>query len=71
MTRVFGHVEGVSIGEVFLIRDLASEAGVHRPTQAGISGGDSDTPLLFCSRERSKRTSDKLNGNDRLEREER
>jgi predicted restriction endonuclease len=36
--RRFGHVPGASVGQVFRRRTDASSYGVHRPTQAGISG---------------------------------
>ncbi len=36
--RVFGHVEGVEVGQVYSNRILLAASGLHRPTQAGISG---------------------------------
>ena len=36
--RIFGHVPGYPIGSSFLSRAGLSKAGVHPPTQAGISG---------------------------------
>lgn len=36
--RVFGHIEGFPKGSTFESRQYLSECGVHRPTQAGISG---------------------------------
>lgn len=38
MPRIFGEIEGVNVGDVFESRRELSEAGVHRPLQAGISG---------------------------------
>jgi putative restriction endonuclease len=40
--RIFGEIEGVSEGAEFPTRKALSEAGVHRPTQAGISGGEDE-----------------------------
>jgi putative restriction endonuclease len=37
--RIFGHIEGYSEGSMFESRRHLSQCGVHRPTQAGISGG--------------------------------
>jgi putative restriction endonuclease len=37
--RIFGHIEGYSEGAIFESRRHLSQCGVHRPTQAGISGG--------------------------------
>ena len=37
--RVLGHIPDFAEGYCFESRKLLSEAGVHRPTQAGISGG--------------------------------
>jgi putative restriction endonuclease len=39
MPRLFGEIPGVVEGTHFLSRADAAEAGVHRPRQAGISGG--------------------------------
>ena len=36
--RIFGHIPGVVVGTVFPDRRALSQSGVHRPTQAGISG---------------------------------
>jgi putative restriction endonuclease len=36
--RVFGHIPGIPPGKMFSSRQELSGAGVHRPTQAGISG---------------------------------
>ena len=36
--RIFGHIPGVKPGDTFPDRRSLSAAGVHRPTQAGISG---------------------------------
>ena len=40
--RVFGHVEGVENGQVYSNRILLAASGVHRPTQAGISGSQTE-----------------------------
>lgn len=40
--RIFGHIDGVPVGAQFANRKELSGAGVHRPLQAGISGGPSD-----------------------------
>ena len=40
--RVFGHIPGVAVGTVFPDRRSLSQSGVHRPTQAGISGNKTD-----------------------------
>lgn len=37
--RSYGHVAGVAVGATFLDRMLLSKSGVHRATQAGITGG--------------------------------
>ncbi len=37
--RVFGHIDGVPVGAMFPDRKKLSQAGVHRATQAGITGG--------------------------------
>jgi putative restriction endonuclease len=37
--RVFGHIDGYPVGSNFDSRQHLSQCGVHRPTQAGISGG--------------------------------
>ena len=42
MARTFGHSSGVSAGTLFSDRRALSEAGVHRPLQAGISGNGSE-----------------------------
>src|SRR5919199_1149658 len=47
--RVFGAVEGVAEGATFPSRGALSEAGVHRPVQAGVSGaaaGGADSIVL-------------------------
>lgn len=41
-SRVFGHIAGYPPGYHFETRKAASEAGVHRPTQAGISGSQEE-----------------------------
>jgi len=38
--RVFGHIEGFPVGSWFESRSALSQAGVHRPTQAGIAGSE-------------------------------
>ena len=40
--RVFGHIPGVAVGTIFPDRRSLSQTGVHRPTQAGISGNKTD-----------------------------
>ncbi len=40
--RLFGHVPGIWVGTEFPDRRSVSAAGVHRPTQAGISGSSID-----------------------------
>jgi putative restriction endonuclease len=40
--RRFGEIPGVPVGTTFPDRKSLSEAGVHRPTQAGISGSGSE-----------------------------
>jgi putative restriction endonuclease len=40
--RRFGEIEGIREGTTFQTRDALSVAGVHRPIQAGISGGENE-----------------------------
>ena len=40
--RLFGHVPGYPVGSHFASRAELAEAGVHRPTVAGISGGEQE-----------------------------
>ena len=40
--RVFGAIPGYEIGSNFLNRKELSEAGLHRPPQAGISGSSTE-----------------------------
>jgi putative restriction endonuclease len=40
--RVFGEIPGISVGTVFADREALSRSGVHRPTQAGISGAQDE-----------------------------
>lgn len=40
--RVFGEIPGVPVGTVFASRQELSRSGVHRPTQAGISGAQDE-----------------------------
>lgn len=40
--RIFGEIPGVDVGTVFPDRRSLSRSGVHRPTQAGISGSRTD-----------------------------
>jgi predicted restriction endonuclease len=40
--RIFGHIPGYPEGASFASRAELSEAGVHRPTMAGISGSQSE-----------------------------
>ena len=42
MSRQFGPVNGVSVGQIFASRKELSDAKVHCPTQAGISGSQYD-----------------------------
>ena len=42
MARVFGEIPGVAVGQTFADRVELSHAGIHRPTQAGISGTEAD-----------------------------
>ncbi|MCG6211347.1 HNH endonuclease [Vibrio furnissii] len=37
--RVFGHIQDVSVGDIFENRIELAKSGIHPPTQAGISGG--------------------------------
>ena len=37
--RVFGHILGTTVGQIFKDRTELAKAGIHKPTQAGISGG--------------------------------
>lgn len=37
--RVFGHIPGTTVGQIFKDRAELAKAGVHKPTQVGISGG--------------------------------
>ena len=41
-TSVFGHVPGVAVGRLFDRYADLNAAGVHKPTQAGISGSASE-----------------------------
>ncbi|SHG23039.1 putative restriction endonuclease [Marinomonas polaris DSM 16579] len=36
--RVFGHIPGTTVGQIFADRVELAKAGIHKPTQAGISG---------------------------------
>lgn len=40
--RIFGSIPGVAVGAAFANRKTLAKSGVHRPTQAGISGSASD-----------------------------
>jgi putative restriction endonuclease len=40
--RQFGEIEGVEASAQFDTRESLSTAGVHRPTQAGISGSEKE-----------------------------
>jgi putative restriction endonuclease len=42
MARIFGEIPGVPPGRAFDSRRALSDAGVHRPLQAGISGAGSE-----------------------------
>ncbi len=37
--RVFGHIHGTTVGQIFKDRAALAKAGIHKPIQAGISGG--------------------------------
>lgn len=36
--RIFGEIQGISVGAIFANRKEAAAAAVHKPLQAGISG---------------------------------
>ena len=40
--RIFGEISGVPVGQILPSREAASKAGVHRPTQGGISGAEGE-----------------------------
>lgn len=40
--RVFGHIPGISVGKIFVNRKALAHAGIHNPTQAGISGSKNE-----------------------------
>jgi len=40
--RIFGGIDGVNEGDVFSDRNALAEAGIHNPTQKGISGSQSE-----------------------------
>ena len=42
MPRVFGPIEGTTVGQSFKDRASVSTAGVHRPLVAGISGSSNE-----------------------------
>ncbi|MBD2232374.1 YDG/SRA domain-containing protein [Phormidium tenue] len=55
--RIFGHIQGYPVGSWFESRAALSEAGLHRPGVAGISGtegegADSIADDLFFNRNR-------------------
>jgi putative restriction endonuclease len=37
--RVFGHIHGTTVGQIFKDRAALAKAGIHKPGRAGISGG--------------------------------
>ena len=39
---IFGHIEGVSVGQVFSSRKELGDAGVHAPTMSGIWGREEE-----------------------------
>jgi putative restriction endonuclease len=41
-SRIFGEIQGVTVGSTFLTRKEAATARVHKPLQAGISGSKDD-----------------------------
>jgi len=47
--RIFGDIPGVSEGDSFVSRRELSKAGVHRPTQAGICGSQTEGADNFGS----------------------
>jgi putative restriction endonuclease len=49
MARVFGQIPGVEVGATFINRMALSAAGVHRQTQAGISGGKDGADSIVVS----------------------
>ena len=49
MARVFGQIPGVEVGATFRDRMALSAAGVHRPPQAGISGGKDGADSIVVS----------------------
>jgi putative restriction endonuclease len=49
MARVFGQIPGVEVGATFINRMALSTAGVHRQTQAGISGGKDGADSIVVS----------------------
>lgn len=40
--RIFGEIQGITVGATFLTRKEAAAAGIHKPLQAGISGSKDD-----------------------------
>ena len=40
--RLFGELQGLYVGDKFRNRLELSQSGVHKPTQAGISGGQNE-----------------------------
>lgn len=40
--RIFGEVAGVAIGSLFPDRASLAKSGIHKPTQAGISGSGNE-----------------------------
>lgn len=49
MSRTYGHVDGVAIGDVFLNRKKLGEARVHGPLQAGIWGGQDGSESIVLN----------------------
>jgi putative restriction endonuclease len=47
--RNYGHVVGVPVGATFPDRIALSKAGVHRATQAGITGGSDGTESIVLN----------------------
>jgi putative restriction endonuclease len=37
--RVFGHIHGTTVGQIFKDRAALAKAGINKPGRAGISGG--------------------------------
>jgi putative restriction endonuclease len=40
--RIFGEIEGIAVGTEFANRAKLAASGIHKPTQAGISGSTTE-----------------------------